>query len=260
MPKTKMITALGETKLMKEWANDSRCSISYTTLGYRIRAGWEIETAILTPVRPPAPSQDEKCLVEGCDQRIKASTQSLCNAHYLRLNRRGSLTRKTMINAGTICGDDNCVSPATSKGYCQIHFSRWKRWGDSQIVYPRFTKLCVVCSEPFLTNPEGPHKIYCFGRCAAESDTGRLARSRRRRDNLREAFMQDIDRELIFDIYNGTCYLCGIDLDPNDWHLDHIHPISKGGKHSYHNVAPSCGPCNLAKWAKTLVELSWTIL
>src|SRR5205085_5751073 len=68
----------------------------------------------------------------------------------------------------------------------------------------------------------------------------------------RQAFIQDIDKDLIYDIYNGCCYLCGFELE-DGWHLDHIQPLVLGGKHSYANVAPACSYCNLTKNKTTLV-------
>lgn len=49
-----LLTAFGETKPMSAWAEDSRCSVSYTTLRKRINEmGWDAETAIsLGKVRP----------------------------------------------------------------------------------------------------------------------------------------------------------------------------------------------------------------
>jgi 5-methylcytosine-specific restriction endonuclease McrA len=47
----------------------------------------------------------------------------------------------------------------------------------------------------------------------------------------------------------GICHICGAVVDENKWHLDHIVPISKGGAHSYTNVATSHPKCNLEKGA-----------
>lgn len=50
-----------------------------------------------------------------------------------------------------------------------------------------------------------------------------------------------------------TCHLCGKrGLTNREIHLDHVHPISKGGTHTYDNVKVSCAPCNLSKGARIL--------
>lgn len=46
------LTAFGETKLLVEWAEDSRCLVSRNTLYQRLKSqGWEAERAIATPAR-----------------------------------------------------------------------------------------------------------------------------------------------------------------------------------------------------------------
>jgi len=46
----KLVTIFGETKSIPEWAEDSRCSVSFRTLRARISEyHWDVETAILKP-------------------------------------------------------------------------------------------------------------------------------------------------------------------------------------------------------------------
>ena len=70
--------------------------------------------------------------------------------------------------------------------------------------------------------------------------------------------------ELIEEMWNNgdkTCYLCGIAIDttthflaPTSRTIDHIMPISRGGKHDLDNLAFACRKCNLRKGNKTLEE------
>jgi 5-methylcytosine-specific restriction endonuclease McrA len=46
------------------------------------------------------------------------------------------------------------------------------------------------------------------------------------------------------------CYLCGIMIPLGDRHVDHVIPISKGGKHTSSNLAIACSDCNMRKHAK----------
>lgn len=46
-----------------------------------------------------------------------------------------------------------------------------------------------------------------------------------------------------------TCRWCGCDCS-NEFHVDHIIPLSKGGPHEIHNLAIACKSCNLRKNAK----------
>lgn len=52
------------------------------------------------------------------------------------------------------------------------------------------------------------------------------------------------------DIYvrdEGRCGICGTFLAPNNFTIDHITPISKGGTYDYENLQCCCGRCNLMK-------------
>ena len=66
---------------------------------------------------------------------------------------------------------------------------------------------------------------------------------------------ETITRRAVFDKYQGRCYLCGKatnwtrngDWDPLLANVDHIHPVSKGGSHTWENVALACQLCNTRK-------------
>lgn len=54
----------------------------------------------------------------------------------------------------------------------------------------------------------------------------------------------------LLDKYNHTCLCCkrtGIRLT-----MDHVVPLSRGGKHSIDNIQPLCGSCNSAKNTKVI--------
>lgn len=48
--------------------------------------------------------------------------------------------------------------------------------------------------------------------------------------------------------HHGHCHYCGKEAKLT---LDHVIPLSKGGKHSKDNVVPACTHCNSSKGAKT---------
>lgn len=47
---------------------------------------------------------------------------------------------------------------------------------------------------------------------------------------------------------NNKCFYCKNEL--GDYHIDHIIPLSKGGKHKEYNLVVTCPKCNLSKSAK----------
>lgn len=58
---------------------------------------------------------------------------------------------------------------------------------------------------------------------------------------------------LIKENQNNKCVYCSIDIK-NKYTIDHVIPISRGGKHSIENIVISCPTCNFSKHTKTLQE------
>lgn len=57
-------------------------------------------------------------------------------------------------------------------------------------------------------------------------------------------------REDVFARWGGRCVYC----EAPAAHLDHVQPISRGGRDVLANVLPACADCNLSKGALTLAE------
>jgi 5-methylcytosine-specific restriction endonuclease McrA len=51
----------------------------------------------------------------------------------------------------------------------------------------------------------------------------------------------------------GRCRFCDAPLEAKS-HIEHLTPVSRGGSSHRRNISLACGPCNLAKTNKTLVE------
>ena len=64
---------------------------------------------------------------------------------------------------------------------------------------------------------------------------------------------RDIHERLIV-LQKGKCACCKNDLSKIGYHLDHIIPLSKNGRHSDENIQLLCPPCNLSKSAKHPVD------
>lgn len=57
-------------------------------------------------------------------------------------------------------------------------------------------------------------------------------------------------------IARGTCHYCGAVVSPAELTLDHVVPVSRGGRSSKGNCVPSCKECNTRK--KQLTPVEWT--
>ena len=69
--------------------------------------------------------------------------------------------------------------------------------------------------------------------------------SSNRRDKTGSVETADIAIKVKKDI----CYWCGKKLN-GKYHLDHVIPLHKGGKHIVANIVASCPHCNLSKGSK----------
>lgn len=85
---------------------------------------------------------------------------------------------------------------------------------------------------------------------AANPDAHKL-RVVRRRIRVRESgrlSTKDVLARIEF--FGGRCAYCGGPYE----HLDHVVPLSRGGRNVPSNIRPACAKCNLSKGSKTLRE------
>jgi 5-methylcytosine-specific restriction endonuclease McrA len=54
-------------------------------------------------------------------------------------------------------------------------------------------------------------------------------------------------RRMVIERDGLRCVYCGIDLEKNEVHLDHVIPESQGGPTSLSNLQVTCKKCNLEK-------------
>lgn len=67
-------------------------------------------------------------------------------------------------------------------------------------------------------------------------------------------------KKRIFKKYRGHCAYCGVALDKNEWHMDHLVPKSRGGSYHVDNMVPACPGCNMSKYTRTPDEFRDWIL
>ncbi len=73
------------------------------------------------------------------------------------------------------------------------------------------------------------------------------ARRRAKRTKVKVALLK---------VQKGRCAYCRAKLQPADMHVDHIHPLSKGGSSDLSNLQLTCSGCNLRKNAKDPVAFA----
>ena len=85
-----------------------------------------------------------------------------------------------------------------------------------------------------------------------------VAKEMRRRLRLKNGTTDPITTDIIAGIWHkqkGQCIYCRTKLGASpkatdSYHVDHIHPVSKGGTNEVHNLQCLCPPCNWKKGAK----------
>jgi 5-methylcytosine-specific restriction endonuclease McrA len=80
-------------------------------------------------------------------------------------------------------------------------------------------------------------------------EMGRLQNHRRRALKLKNGIYLITTQDSIR-LMKNTCFYCGHDSQ----HLDHVIPLSRGGRHSLGNLVASCAKCNISKNNKTIME------
>lgn len=62
------------------------------------------------------------------------------------------------------------------------------------------------------------------------------------------AFVEYVDELVVLERDDGVCGICGEDVDPFAFEVDHIVPLARGGEHSYANTQAAHMACNRQKW------------
>jgi len=76
-------------------------------------------------------------------------------------------------------------------------------------------------------------------------------KDRRRRAQRARVPTDGHTRQQVWERDQGICQICGTQLDPKNWHEDHIVPLVLKGPDTMDNVQAACPPCNGRKDATT---------
>ena len=69
------------------------------------------------------------------------------------------------------------------------------------------------------------------------------------------ATVEPVERSVVLERDEGICGLCGLLAHPDNWHLDHIIPLTRSGEHTYLNTRVSHSDCNSWKHNRLDSEL-----
>lgn len=108
--------------------------------------------------------------------------------------------------------------------------------------WQRLAMSCATCGEPV------PPSRRAFERSCADCTSARLTanKHRRRRPEVDDGTLDKVTLRRLFATAK-RCPYCWHQMKSKDKSLDHMEPISRGGKHSIGNVIVCCLRCNMRK-------------
>lgn len=169
------------------------------------------------------PRRKVACSAASCEK--PAGKEGLCHSHLQK-----KWTEQGPPPGAKTCGVDECMKPVTTRGWCYVHYYRWKRYGD-----PLTVKQIQGDTEKRLLSridQRGPDE--CWPWTGAKSQTGYgLAGAGGRRGGGAAA------HRMVYETFVGPIP-DGKDID----HLCHVAEKCKGGITCPHRAC--CNPKHLA--------------
>lgn len=208
------------------------------------------------------------CAVDGCERPLRSGRALHCEVHYYRLRRNGTIDASCDTSHYEKCV--YCNKEADGRRFCD---------GGCRSRFERGTPLeapCRVCAMPFKPINSA---ICCSTACDEKfariknrewyarnmirpEVKARIRFNEYKRKALRaDAFIEEVDRDVVYKRDKGVCWLCGGPVDRSlVWPdlgfatLDHVVPLKRGGMHCYSNVRLAHLRCNCSKGARMVVD------
>lgn len=146
-----------------------------------------------------------------------------------------------------VCGKQFAGIVSMPRRYCSKGCERKGRTLDPVPI------ICANCGGTFGATRRKGTRRFCSRTCSYEfrrlADTPRRIVSRNRRALCPNNGVTPDEWESIKARYGNRCLCCGRTEPDISLTMDHVVPISRGGKHEAGNIQPLCGRCNCLKWA-----------
>jgi 5-methylcytosine-specific restriction endonuclease McrA len=195
------------------------------------------------------PAKYQVCIVQGCtDTQV---SQGCCGFHYRR-KVAGLPSEGPRRYAKSECSFPGCVRPHSAHGLCDGH--NIQRRKGKELTPLRRREAGRRCEIPECANPHLSRGMCMqhYNRWHWDSTVGKATRKTalmRRRARLLDADVRHVTVKDLRKILAKPCTLCGA----QSTQVDHIIPLSKGGRHSVGNLQGLCASCNSKKRARLMV-------
>lgn len=205
-----------------------------------------------------ADSPSATCREAGCSKPVRARER--CATHYNRTlpNRHKPKTvacvvcrtEKTVVTGGgrkygTVCSDE-CKYILTWGPRSELPDDHWGRWygATSSIKAVK----CDWCASAFTTAYS--ESLYCSNRC-------RNGVRASRRSGREHGAAGEYRWSQVFDMWvalDRRCAYCMDALELDKMQVEHVTPLTRGGRNDRTNLLPSCAECNVDKSDRTPSE------
>lgn len=189
----------------------------------------------------------------------------------LKCKKCGAIIRKSFVTVKHGCAECTECKKAEAQQKAEQKEAQ-KRKQEAEADYRRWFRLsnlkteqismqtCEACGELFVPTRRGV--MTCSDTCQRRRNNT-LSKDKRLRRIAGALVDKDIDLQKLYERDKGVCALCGMICDWEDYEergntfiagntypsIDHIIPLSRGGKHAWDNVQLACRLCNSKKWA-----------
>jgi hypothetical protein len=121
----------------------------------------------------------------------------------------------------------------------------------SPLLRPPTHLVCVECGQEYEASKHRD-RTYCSKQCVDRASK----RTRRHRIRTHPVEAERFTTREIAERDDWLCHLCDGEVSPEDWSIDHLVPVSKGGPHIRSNVRLAHKLCNSVRGAEELLNLS----
>lgn len=122
----------------------------------------------------------------------------------------------------------------------ELHQKRWKRY---KARHPE--RIKEIQRRFYYRNRE--REIADARQWQREHPERHAANEASRRAKISGQFVEHVIPLAVLEFADGVCGICGEDVDPGNFQIDHIEPLFHGGEHSYANTQPAHPRCNMSK-------------
>lgn len=215
------------------------------------------------------------CTVDGCENKVQA--KDLCNSHYARWRKHGDYNvtpKHNPLNTDThkVCGTCRELLPRadyyrSSRTRDGLRASCKPCTNASNVnSYERNKEKVLERQRIARSTPEHQARLRKYLEHYLPANRDKYAeRSAKRRALMRDALVDEgITVKALRAKHGDECMFCGVtmlfngqakgNLNPRLATIEHLQPLSRGGKHSWDNTTLCCHRCNTSKNNKTVDE------